>query len=187
MTLSDLGKGKQIVEGDNQPSAERYFIYWLYAFRKVLSQEEKKALTLERFFTEKLLPFVQGKKGDTELLEQGYKEFLESERLTTYCTSHDIGINNISMSQAWSIFHVLMGEEVWDEIENQLIDNSPEKREFQSARKLAELHHAAEGVFIEKVGKLSNEEIKQLGVIILIDKIESYRSRMRSNIIPIHG
>ena len=187
MTLSDLGKGKQIIEGDNPLSAERYFIYWLYAFREVLSQEEKKNLTLESFFTDKLLPFVENKKGNTELLKQGYGTFLASDRLTNYCRDHDIDINNLSMSQAWSIFHVLMGEEVWDKIEAQLTDNSPEKGVFQSARKLAELHHAAEGVFIEKVEGLSDDEIKQLGVIILIDKIQSYWERMPNNVVLLHG
>ncbi len=187
MTLSDLGKGKQIVKGDNQPSAERYFIHELYAFREVLSQEEKKALTLESFFTTRLLPFVQVKKGDTELLQQGYRAFLTSDRLTNYCNTHNINRENISMSQAWSIFHVLMGEEVWNEIEAQLTDDSIEKREFQSARKLAELHHTAEGVFVEKVSTLSETEIKQLGVIILIDKIQSYWERMPNNFVLLHG
>lgn len=162
MTLSDLGKGRQIVEGDNQPSAERYFIHELYAFREILSQEEKKTLTLESFFTEKLLPFVQDKKGDTGLLEKGYQAFLTSDRLTNYCNTHNINRENISMSQAWSIFHVLMGEEVWDKIEGKLEEDSPEKREFQSARKLAKLHHAMEGVYQEEVNELSPAEVKQL-------------------------
>lgn len=144
-------------------------------------------MSLQRFFQEKLIPFVHDKGENTERLEQGYRKFLESDRLRTYCESHKIDINAISMSQAWSIFHVLMGEEVWNEIETTLENDSHEKSEFQSARKLAELHHSAEGVFIEKVRGLSESENKQLGVIILIDKIESYRGRMKSNIIPIHG
>ncbi len=127
------------------------------------------------------------KKGDTELLQQGYRGFLTSDRLTNYCNTHNINRENISMGQAWSIFHVLMGEEVWDKIEGKLEEDSPEKRKFQSARKLAELHHAAEGVFIEKVDKLSDDEIKQLGVIILIDKIQSFWERMPNNFVLLHG
>lgn len=172
--LTDIGKYGNHIFQENSNTALR----WLYLFDTVFTPEQKNK-TLSEFIEWDLIRWLAKKDIFIDKAHiKSYFDTLHSEQIfEEYKNDYAIDYKNITLAQAWSLYHVLSGEGIWQKLAHTY------PHIIQSTHiDLARLHHLSEWIHLKKrddmlENDIRNEKAKLITSMILIDKVQAFRSR----------